>query len=258
MKNNIEIKTGLFLFIGLTVLLVSIFLLGSNKSLFQDNFNVYSIFDSVQGLNNGAVVTIAGVKAGNIKDILFDSQSGKVKVEYVLEKSLAEKLKNSSTVEIRTQGALGDKFLYINPNLEGENIKNNTEITVAEGKDLLSIVSKRGSESEKLFDTIDDLHKIINSISQQNKIPSVINKLDASAGQLQLATAKLNSILNKSELENSFTKLNHIMTKIDSGQGSLGALINDRSIHDRLKNILGAGQKQQNIKSILKNSLQEE
>ena len=46
-----QIKVGVFLVCGLAVLLVSIFMLGSNKSLFQEVTEVHSYFDSVQGLN---------------------------------------------------------------------------------------------------------------------------------------------------------------------------------------------------------------
>ena len=51
--------------------------------------------------------------------------------------------------------------------------------------------------------------------------------------------------------------MDNILEKIDNGQGTLGALINDRSLHDRLKSILGAGQKQQQVKSIMKSSVEE-
>jgi phospholipid/cholesterol/gamma-HCH transport system substrate-binding protein len=47
------------------------------------------------------------------------------------------------------------------------------------------------------------------------------------------------------------------MNKIDRGDGTLGALINDRSIHERIKNILGAGQKSQQVKQILKSSVED-
>jgi phospholipid/cholesterol/gamma-HCH transport system substrate-binding protein len=53
------------------------------------------------------------------------------------------------------------------------------------------------------------------------------------------------------------TKLEKIVDKVDKGEGTLGALINDRSIHDRIKNMLGAGQKTQQVKSILKSSVED-
>ncbi len=258
MNQNISLKVGLFLSGGLIVLIVSVFMLGSNKSLFQNNSIFYTYFESVQGLNAGSVVTVAGVKAGNIQDIEFEQAKGLVKVTFTLLEELATQLKTDATVEMRTQGALGDKFLYITPSLTGTTIKENTEIKSNEGHDILSVINKRGSESEKLFDMISDLNQLIKTITVQNKIPSLINRLDQTAQQMNLATQKINHTLENAKLDSSLLKFNQIMTKIDSGQGTLGALINDRSLHDRLKNILGAGQKQQQIKSIIKSSIEDE
>ncbi|MGZ3692301.1 MAG: hypothetical protein ACXVAX_12405, partial [Pseudobdellovibrio sp.] len=57
--------------------------------------------------------------------------------------------------------------------------------------------------------------------------------------------------------DRSVNKLEKIIDKVDRGDGTLGALINDRSIHDRIKSILGAGQKNQQVKNILKSSVED-
>jgi phospholipid/cholesterol/gamma-HCH transport system substrate-binding protein len=70
-------------------------------------------------------------------------------------------------------------------------------------------------------------------------------------------SSNLNVTLKKGSFDRSLTKLEKIVDKIDRGEGTLGALINDRSVHDRIKNILGAGQKNQQVKQILKSSVEE-
>jgi phospholipid/cholesterol/gamma-HCH transport system substrate-binding protein len=67
-----QMKVGAFLVLGLAVLLGSIFMLGSNKTLFQDIVEIHSHFDSVQGLNVGGVVSLSGLKVGNVDRIDFD------------------------------------------------------------------------------------------------------------------------------------------------------------------------------------------
>lgn len=252
-----KIKVGVFLALGLFVLVISVFMLGANKSIFQDSYRVSTYFDSVQGLNNGAIVSLAGVKVGNIESIDYDDATNLVRVIFLLDSKYARKIKTDSTVEIRTQGALGDKFLYIMPGTTGLQIENNGELKSDYGNDILSVLNKRGNESEKLFDTIHNLNLIVKGIADQNKIPSLINKLDQAAGNLNESSVKIKQALAGNRLENSMNKMDNILEKIDSGQGTLGALINDRSLHDRLKSILGAGQKQQAVKSIMKSSVEE-
>lgn len=253
-----QIKVGIFVAVGLVVLLTTIFMLGSNKSLFQEIIVVRSYFDSVQGLNKGGVVSLAGVKVGNIESVYFDENKNMVEVTAHIDAQFQKKIKKDSHVEIRTQGALGDKFLYIIPgSASADPVASGDEIKSDYGNDILSVLSKRGSESENLFDIIHDLKKITNSLAQDNKVSRITNNLDKATAQLAQITEHLNKTIQSGSLERSTAKFEKILDKVDRGEGTLGALINDRSIHERIKNILGAGQQSQQIKNILKSSVEE-
>lgn len=252
-----QIKVGVFLVCGLAVLLVSIFMLGSNKSLFQEVTEVHSYFDSVQGLNKGAVVSLAGVKVGNIDKIIFDDTKNLVQIVSIIDNEYKHKVKKDSRVEIRTQGALGDKYLYITPGTSAEVIANGDELKSDYGNDILSVLSKRGNESEKLFDILDDLKKVTHSLAENNKLPNISGNLERVTNNLANITEELNKTVKSGSIDRSASKLEKILDKVDRGEGTLGALINDRSIHERIKNILGAGQKDQQVKSILKSSVED-
>ena len=253
-----QTKVGAFLAIGLFVLLGSIFMLGSNKSYFQDVFKIRAYFDSVQGLNKGSIVSLSGVKVGNVEGINFDNARNLVEVIIRIDSEFKNKIRKDSRLELRTQGALGDKFLFISPGTNiNEFLQNNDEVFADYGNDLLSIISKRGSEGEKVFDVINEVHQLLKSINGQNKVPQLMSKLDSAAGNLSEVSHRLNATLKNGNLDRSMTKLEKIIDKIDRGDGTLGALINDRSVHERIKNILGAGQKNQQVKQILKSSFEE-
>lgn len=253
-----QIKVGFFLVAGLAVLLTTIFMLGSNKSLFQEVVEVRSYFDSVQGLNKGAVVSLAGVKIGNIDRVSFDEAKNLVEVVSNIDSTYKRKIKKDSRVEIRTQGALGDKFLYITPGTPAaESIESGDEIASDYGNDLLSVISKRGSESENLFDILKDIKKITHTLAENNKVANISVNLEKVTLNLAQITDQLNKNLKTGSLDRSTAKLEKILDKIERGEGTLGALINDRSIHERLKNILGAGQQSQQVKNILKSSVEE-
>ena len=254
-----QTKVGAFLAIGLFVLLGSIFMLGSNKSYFQDVFLMKAYFDSVQGLNKGSLVSLSGVKVGNVDKIRFDSDRNSVEVTVRIDSIYKNKIRKDSHIELRTQGALGDKFLFITSGTNiNEFLQHNDEIAADYGNDILSVLNKRGNESEKIFDVISDFQKLLHTVTEQNKIPSLIAKLDSAAGNLSEVSQRLNGTLKTGSLERSLTKFEHVIDKIDRGDGTLGALINDRSIHERIKNILGAGQKNQQMKQILKSSIEEQ
>lgn len=253
-----QVKVGAFLAIGLFVLLGSIFMLGSNKSYFQEVFKIRAYFDSVQGLNKGSVVSLSGVKVGNVDTISFHAERNLVEVTIRVDSEFKNKIRKDSHLELRTQGALGDKFLFITPGTNiSEFLQNDDEIVADFGNDILSIINKRGSEGEKIFDIMNELEILLKSVNSQNKIPSLINKLDAAAGNMSEVSQRLNLTLKNGHIDQSLNKIEKIVDKIDRGDGTLGALINDRSIHERIKGILGAGQKSQQVKQILKSSFEE-
>ena len=253
-----QAKVGAFLAIGLIVLLGSIFTLGSNKSFFQEVFIIKAYFDSVQGLNKGSMVSLSGVKVGNVDQIEFDTERNAVQVKIRVDAIFKNRIRKDSRIELRTQGALGDKFLFITPGTKiDEFLQHENEIAADYGNDILAVLNKRGNESEKIFDAISDFQKLLHSITAQNKIPSLIAKLDSTAGHLSEASQRLNATLKNGSLDRSAVKLEKIIDKIDKGEGTLGALINDRSVFDRVKSILGAGQKNQQIKKIFKSSVEE-
>ena len=248
-----QLKVGVFIVSGLAVLLITIFMLGSNKSYFQEVVLIHSYFDSVVGLNKGAVVSLAGVKVGNIDQIIFDDTKNLVDIVYRVDNEYRAKIRKNSRVEIRTQGALGDKYLYITPGITGESIANGDELKSDYGNDILSIITKRGNESEKLFDVLDDLKKITGSLAENNRLPHITGNLEKVTGNL----ARITDDINTASLNRSLVKLERIVDKVDRGEGTLGALINDKSIHERIKSMIGAGQKNQQVKSILKSSVEE-
>lgn len=254
---NEQIKVGLFFGSGILIIIITIFFLGSNKSFFNESLHVHSYFDSAVGLNQGAVVSLAGVKVGNVDGIEFDEIRNLVRIGFLINSEFQKKIKLDSVAEIRTQGALGDKYIYITPGKGADVITDKAEMKSEYGNDFLSVVSKRGSESEKIFDAISDLQILIKSIVKDNKVPALISKLDRTAGNLEETTAQLKKITASNKIEKSMARLDSILEKVDNGQGTLGALINDKSLHNRLKSMLGAGDKQQQVKSVIRSSVQD-
>lgn len=253
-----QIKVGIFVAAGLSVLFTTIFMLGSNKSLFQQVVEIHSFFDSVQGLNKGSIVSLAGVKVGNIDRITFNENKNLVEVVAIIDTEYISRIKKDSRVEIRTQGALGDKFLYITPGTSGAaSISHGDELVSDYGNDILSIISKRGNESENLFDILIDIKKITHALTENNRINHISGNLEKTTENLNRLTDKLNKALETGSLDRSMNKLERILDKVDRGEGTLGALVNDRTIHERIKTILGAGQQGQHIKNILKSSVEE-
>src|SRR4051812_6497436 len=114
-SKGLERKVGLFVSIGVVTLLAIIFLIGGDKAFFRSFQKMKINLEETSGLNVGGVVQISGVPVGNVARIDFDSGSTKLVVTLNVDKRYSSRLTKGSTAAIRTQGALGDKFVMITP-----------------------------------------------------------------------------------------------------------------------------------------------
>lgn len=255
---------GLFIIVGLFLVLVSIFILGADRSFFRSYMHYKVHFDQVQGLNKGSVISLSGINIGNVEDIYFLSGTNDLEVLMRVEKSYARQITKGTQVEIKTQGALGDKFMFVIPGpATNEILKDGEALTAAKATDLIGVISERGKETEKLFDIIDELYKMTKVMNAENRLDKMLNNMADTAtnlkeitGQTRRLTTELTADDTHKQLKSSIVKLDHILTKIDKGQGTLGALINDSSLHTQLKSLLGGSQRKQHIKSIIRTSIE--
>ena len=109
-----KIKIGLFTFAGLVVLVLGIFFIGSQKSLFNSTFNVYGTFKNVSGLQVGNNVRFAGINIGVVQSINIITDSS-VRVDLTLNNSVKKFIKTDAKMSIGSDGLMGDKLVVIAP-----------------------------------------------------------------------------------------------------------------------------------------------
>lgn len=263
---NTQLKVGIFLAIGIIFILGSIFFLGADKALFTSYVRVHAHFDQVQGLSVGSVVSLSGVTVGNVEEITFLPEINSLDVKMRINENYIDRIRQGSEVEIRTQGALGDKYVFIIPgDPRGAVVKEGDTLQVAKATDLLGIISERGSEANKIFDIINELHKVTHALNSENRLGRIMGNLETASTNLSQTSKETQKFMSDvsghgggEKLAKSIDKLDAILTKIDKGQGTLGALINDPSVHNQLKSVLGGSTRKNNIKSLLRTSIEKE
>jgi phospholipid/cholesterol/gamma-HCH transport system substrate-binding protein len=275
-SNIHQTRVGIFITIGIILISVSLFFLGGSR-VFKKEYRLKVQLSQIQGLAEGSLVSLAGINIGNIESIDFvssnilpsddlPSKNNKIELTLRLQASFQKQITKESTIEIRNQGALGDKYLYIEPGkIGGESLTQDSLIPTVPDNDILTMLSKNGDRAKTAFDVIEDIHKITLSLTNDNKISKILSALDTSSTQLNLTLKEGQKLLldargiesdSKSKLANSIMKIDKILTKIDRGEGSLGALINDPTLHDQLKSLLGANRRSQSIKNLMRLSIE--
>jgi len=116
-KTKMELQVGIFVFIGLVILVTFVLSIGSFKT-WTSGYKVNFIFNFVNGVKVGAPVRFSGVDAGEVKKINFIPPSGqdkKEKIEVVCWLKRDINIPKDSTVWVNTLGLLGEKYIEIMP-----------------------------------------------------------------------------------------------------------------------------------------------
>jgi ABC-type transporter Mla subunit MlaD len=107
-----EFKIGVFIAIALFILALFIFIVGDLSVIFQrQGYPLFASFDSVAGLEKRAVVRMAGVKAGYVKDIRLLKNQAQV----VMSLHPEIKVPLGSKATLAALGLLGEKYIEILP-----------------------------------------------------------------------------------------------------------------------------------------------
>lgn len=114
-----EFKVGVFVLVGCIILIFMSMKVGGFK--FFKGIKTYDVvvyFDSVEGLDVGSAVQIAGVTVGRVKEITLEGSKAKV----VLEINEGVVIKKDASASIKTKGVLGEKFVDVFVGEAAENL----------------------------------------------------------------------------------------------------------------------------------------
>lgn len=224
-------KLGLFVLTGLLFLIILLYMIGRNRSLFGSNYLLKTRFENVQGLIPGNNVRYAGIQAGTVKklQILNDTT---VEVTMIVDTKMEDIIRKDAITSIGTDGLVGNKVVNIVP---GE-----LNATIAKNGDLLT--SKKPIDTEKILSTLSQTNNDVaiivsglkNTVERINNSSALwdllsddqmVNNIKISAKNIQLATSKASSVSNDVQL---------LIDGLRKGNGSMGILLKDTILASNL------------------------
>jgi len=115
-KSKLELKVGIFVFIGLIILTVFVLLIGDFKTM-ASNYRIDFLFHFVNGIKVGAPVRFAGVDVGEVRHIRIISLPPEKETRVLMTARIRKeaRIPADSTVWINTLGLLGEKYIEIMP-----------------------------------------------------------------------------------------------------------------------------------------------
>ena len=228
-----RLAVGIFISIGLAILLVTNFTIGGQHKTFVKMFHLHVIFDDVQGLQSGNNIWLSGMKVGTVGKIAFYGNS-QVEVILNIEEKAQPHIRKDSKARISTDGLVGNKIVIIDGGSDGaQPIANNDRLNAehqagtqemfatlqASGSNLLEITGNLKAISKKISDGQGTLGQLIND-------PAIANEMKSSIEHLRTAAAGSEAII---------ANLEDFSARLRRSDGLANQLITDTTVFSRLK-----------------------
>jgi phospholipid/cholesterol/gamma-HCH transport system substrate-binding protein len=220
-SSNYTWKLGMFVILGLTLFVVTIYFIGQNKNLFTSTFYLNSQFKNVSGLKIGNNVRFSGINIGTVKNIEFVSDSAVV-VNLIIKEEVQQYIKSDAVASIGSDGLMGDKVLTISPGTASHKIV----------KDNATIVSAKAIELEDLMKglqkSVDNAEIITNQLAT---FTTKMNNNKGALSKLMTDEAFANSLTKTlGNLEKSTTNFSSFTSKMNNKNGVLSKLVTDEKL----------------------------
>src|SRR5215207_5282439 len=221
---------GAFVLGGVLLFAVGLFLIGDRRMLFADTTGVYAEFSQIAGLETGAKVRVAGMDAGEVQTIhVPGSPSSKFRVKMRVRHELRPLLRLDSVASIQNDGLVGNKFMQIESGTDqSPPVAERGTIQSREPFDLGSMLQKMNESIDLVTTTIKDV---------KGGVDEALLSVSSTAKDAQLLIADIGSELRAitASGQKVTADLQTVVSGIRQGRGSLGKLVNDDALYNRVK-----------------------
>ncbi len=251
-STEIEIKVGVFVALGCALIMFVILILGSGESLFQRTLNFHTKFPQVEGVVEGAMVKVSGVRVGQVKKIKFLDDA--IDVTFSVRSKYKEAIHADSIVGINTQGVLGDRYIVVSAGSPGSPLAlNGSELRSELPKDLKDYLNTADEVLDRLKNSLIHMEGVLSSFNKGGRSDIFFKNMTSFSNDINKITHPLPDKMKN--FHSSLEHLNSVMRKIDNGHGTLGALVNDPTLYDDMKALLGGANRNKVLKYFIQKSV---
>ena len=231
------VGAGAFVLIGLLLFAVALFMIGERRMVFERRFTVYAEFSRLGELEPGTLVRVAGAGAGEVVDIELPGRpSEKFRVKMEVREALHPIIRTDSIAVPQTEGLVGGVF-----------------VNIGAGTDQAPLVADGGTiQGREPFQISDLLQQASDTMMMVGDTVAALRgdaetAMKEIAGTAEDAHALFNTMKPDLEAMAANGRLisndtRELIAKINSGQGTVGKLVNNDDLYRQLQEVTRQGQ----------------
>jgi phospholipid/cholesterol/gamma-HCH transport system substrate-binding protein len=215
-------RVGLFFLLGIALVWVTFETLSSGSFFSKKGYTLIAGFADLEELKAGDEVRMAGVKIGQVDKTRLAGR----RAEAVLRIDPGIKVANDATASIVMAGLIGTNFIGIDLGSPGApSLADGAEIRTKATPNINTIMTELGDLGQKLEGALGSFGTAMNGDGKGGG--GIFQKLDKLVSD------------NSGKVSDTLSNLREITNKLNSGQGTMGKLINDSTLHDQLLATVG-------------------
>lgn len=218
------IRVAALIAIGLGLAAFAIYRVGLVFDVFARHYNLVTLLPSAMGLREGAAVTVAGKRIGQVRSIELipvyaKTGDNNIAVRLAIADEVSDQIRTDSRAFLRIQGLLGDRLVDIEPGSSGAAILEPGD-TLKSGRsvDLESLLALAAGALDSANLVVSDLRDITRSVSDGDGTLGRLLDDDGLYERMVDATTTLQSALHQ----------------VSSAEGTLGRLLHDPALYNRM------------------------
>lgn len=216
---------GIFIFLGLIILVSAIYYMGTTRQLFGDRIKLYATFQNVEGLKSGNNVWFSGIKVGVVKGIELATDST-VRAELVVDQNAATYIKKDSHLTIESQGLMGNKIIRISPgSADAASVEDGDRLSTKEPvgiEDIMSTIKGTAGEAEEFAANLNEIsERVKNGEGMLGKLiydTIITQRIDNSMALIEQSGRNVRQLTKE---------LNEVSYNLNNGDGMANRIIND-------------------------------
>lgn len=253
-----QVRVAALVLVGTLMLVYAIFQVGKLFDVFASRYELRALVPSALGLREGAPVTLAGQRIGQVSSIEFipvaqRSAGANLEITLAVNENVREQIRRDSRAFFRTQGLLGDKYVDIAPGTAGAAIlQAGDTLAVGETVDIEQFMERAAGAIDEAQVIVTDLREVTRGLATGDGTIGQLLTDEALYARMVTATAQLESTLAQLNRADGtfgrmlrdptlYVNLNRAVLRVDSlgamivqGDGSLGRLLRDDSLYTSL------------------------
>ncbi len=121
--------------------------------------------------------------------------------------------------------------------------------------DFLDLIASKGAEMGEIVNVIKEVRVLFENINKDGNSRKLVTNLVTASEEFGSTMREARETFRVMRSE-TFAPMASIMKKVDRGDGTLGALVNDPSLHNRISNFFGEQPRNKFLKPMIRDSIQ--